>query len=84
MLKKERIPNEWNRAQLCQSYKQKEEEEKTTTPNNCKGISKIILDEISTEIQIREDQQSFRRNRSIIDVIFIISQIGETPMMPRV
>lgn len=48
---------------------------KTLLNSTLKTLMKIILEEINKKVHIRKKQQGFRNSRSIIDTIFIISQI---------
>lgn len=83
IISKQKIPAEWKNSTTIPIFKKGQK----TVPENYRGITlldstlkaftKTILQEISKTIQIRDEQQGFRKNRSTIDAIFIVRQIVE-------
>lgn len=78
-----RIPNNWKLSTTIPIYKKGEK----SKPENYRGITllnsaqklftKIITEKLEAYIEINEEQQGFRRNRSATDAIFIIRQLTE-------
>lgn len=83
IINSKKIPKKWKKSNTIPMFKKG----KKTSPDNYRGITllnsilktftKLILEELCKSIQIREEQQGFRKNRSTIDAIFIVRQIAE-------
>lgn len=77
------IPKEWKTSITIPIHKKGEKKD----PKNYRGIcllstvlkllTKILSQNLTEQININEEQQGFRRNRSTVDAIFILRQIIE-------
>lgn len=77
------VPDDWHKSITIPIFKKGQK----TNPQNYRGITllntsmklftSLIKDKLETQITGREEQQGFRRGRSVTDAIFVMKQIKE-------
>jgi len=81
--KEQKIPDDWKKSLTVPIFKKGNKKD----PHNYRGITllesimklftNILKDEITTYVQMSDEQQGFRQNRSTTDAIFALRQVRE-------